>query len=95
MSARRLNRGTARLHACRMAARANARQLTVDNLDAARAAVQAVLDDPAASRWLKGALDGAMLRDPIDAAADADKLSRLLREYAGALQLAAAQAVRS
>ena len=69
--------------------------ITVDNLDAARAAVQAVLDDPAASRWLKGALDGAMLRDPIDAAADADKLSRLLREYAGALQLAAAQAVRS
>ena len=29
------------------------------------------------------------------AAADADKLARLLREYAGALQLAAAQAVRS
>ena len=89
MSARRLNRGTARLHANRMAARASARQLTIDNMDAARAAMVTVLNDPAASRWLKGALEGAMLRDPVDAAADADKLARLLREYAGALQLVA------
>ena len=78
MSARRLNRGTARLHAGRMAARANARQLTLDNMDAARAAMLAVLADPAASRWLKGALESAMLRDPVDAVYDAELL-RIVR----------------
>jgi hypothetical protein len=37
-----------------------------------------VLGDPAASFWLKDALQSALQRDPVDAANDADVLARLL-----------------
>ena len=37
-----------------------------------------VLGDPAASFWLKDALQSAQRRDPVDAANDADVLARLL-----------------
>lgn len=45
-------------------------------------AIKRVLNDPTASNWLKGALYGALERDPIDAANDAELLARLLRERA-------------
>ncbi len=38
-----------------------------------------VLKDPAASYWLKAALRGAIERDPVDAANDAEFLAQLLR----------------
>jgi hypothetical protein len=37
-----------------------------------------VLQDPAASFWLKDALRSALARDPVDAANDAEILCRLL-----------------
>jgi hypothetical protein len=37
-----------------------------------------VLADPGASRWLKQALSAALVRDPVDAANDAELLARLL-----------------
>ena len=37
-----------------------------------------VLRDPAASLWLRNALRAALVRDPVDAANDADVLARLL-----------------
>jgi hypothetical protein len=37
-----------------------------------------VLRDPSASRWLKDALQSALVRDPVDAANDAEILARLL-----------------
>ncbi len=37
-----------------------------------------ILDDPAASRWLKEALRSALKRDPVDAANDAEVLATLL-----------------
>jgi hypothetical protein len=40
--------------------------------------IDEILDDPAASFWLKAALHSALSRDPIDAANDADVLARLL-----------------
>ncbi len=40
--------------------------------------IQEVLGDPAASLWLKEALRSALIRDPVDAANDADILARLL-----------------
>ncbi len=40
--------------------------------------VEEVLRDPGASFWLKQALESALLRDPVDAANDADILARLL-----------------
>lgn len=41
-----------------------------------------VLGDPAASDWLRDALRSAMVRDPVDAANDAEVLARLLDERA-------------
>jgi len=41
-------------------------------------AIAEVLADPAASRWLKGALLSALGRDPVDAERDAFELERLL-----------------
>ena len=41
-------------------------------------AIAEVLADPAASRWLKGALSSALDRDPVDAERDALELARLL-----------------
>lgn len=40
--------------------------------------VQRVLQDPAASFWLKGALTGSLQRDPVDAANDAETLCAIL-----------------
>lgn len=40
--------------------------------------IVAVLQDPAASFWLKAAIRSALVRDPVDAANDAELLSRLL-----------------
>ncbi len=50
--------------------------------------VEAVLDDSAASFWLKTALRSALSRDPVDASNDSEILARLLdrrcREILGA-----------
>lgn len=40
--------------------------------------IPAVLEDPAASFWLKAAIRSALARDPVDAANDAEVLYRLL-----------------
>ena len=40
--------------------------------------IEEVLNDPAASFWLKAALRSALSRDPVDAANDAEVLARLL-----------------
>jgi hypothetical protein len=40
--------------------------------------VEAVLQDPAASFWLRNALFSALARDPVDAANDAELLARIL-----------------
>lgn len=47
-----------------------------------------VLADPAASRWLKGALSSALDRDPVDAERDALELARLLTVRLVELELA-------
>ena len=47
-----------------------------------------VLADPAASRWLKGALSSALDRDPVDAERDALELARLLSWRMFELELA-------
>ena len=40
-----------------------------------------ILRDPAASHWLKNALQAAARRDPVDALADAECLVRLLESH--------------
>jgi hypothetical protein len=45
-----------------------------------------VTEDPAASDWLKNALLGAINRDPVDAAGDAEVLCRILKLRAAAVQ---------
>jgi hypothetical protein len=40
--------------------------------------IEEVLRDPAASLWLRNALRAALVRDPVDAANDAEVLVRLL-----------------
>lgn len=40
--------------------------------------IEEVLHDPAASLWLRNALLAALVRDPVDAANDAEVLARLL-----------------
>jgi hypothetical protein len=40
--------------------------------------IEEVLRDPAASIWLRLALNSALARDPVDAANDAEVLARLL-----------------
>ena len=40
--------------------------------------IDRVMRDPAASRWLRDTLRGALVRDPVDAANDAQLLARLL-----------------
>jgi hypothetical protein len=37
-----------------------------------------ILEDPAASFWLKSALRSALSRDPVDAASEADLLAQVL-----------------
>ena len=41
--------------------------------------IEEILNDPAASFWLKSALRSTLSRDPVDAANDADVLARVLR----------------
>lgn len=45
--------------------------------------IDEILADPAASFWLKAALRSALLRDPVDAANDADVLARVLSDRCG------------
>lgn len=47
--------------------------------------IDRVLSDLAASDWLKTALRGALKRDPVDAAADAEYLAELLGERCDAV----------
>ena len=42
--------------------------------------VEELLSDPSTSFWLRNALTLALLRDPVDAANDAEILARLLDE---------------
>lgn len=42
--------------------------------------IEQVLADPAASFWLKVALNSALDRDPVDAANDAEVLAQLLQQ---------------
>jgi hypothetical protein len=49
-----------------------------------------VAEDPAASGWLKNALVEAINRDPVNAAADAEILCRILQLRAAAVQQGAA-----
>lgn len=46
--------------------------------------IDAALTDPAASYWFQEALRAALVRDPIDAANDAARLSSLLEARANA-----------
>jgi len=50
-----------------------------------RLEIAEVLADPAASFWLKNALRSALLRDPVDAANDAETLARLLSQRCEAI----------
>jgi len=40
--------------------------------------IEQITDDPAASFWLKNALRSALIRDPVDAANDAEVLAEVL-----------------
>ena len=51
----------------------------------ARLDIAEVLADPAASFWLKDALRSALLRDPVDAANDAEILAQLLDQRCEAI----------
>jgi hypothetical protein len=42
--------------------------------------VEELLSDPSTSFWVRNALTSALLRDPVDAANDAEILARLLDE---------------
>jgi hypothetical protein len=48
--------------------------------------VQEVLASPSTSFWLKDALQAALLRDPVDAANDAELLAAVLASRCAALQ---------
>jgi hypothetical protein len=72
----------------------------IDGSGAPTPTVQQVLDDPAASNWLKAALQAAVRRDPVDAANEAEVLARALAVHAegvlaraGNLQVAESTAV--
>jgi hypothetical protein len=41
-------------------------------------AIEQIIDDPAVSVWLKNALRAALMRDPVDAANDAEVLAQVL-----------------
>ena len=44
--------------------------------------IESILEDPAATNWLKNALRAAIERDPVDAANDAATLSAVLSSRA-------------
>ena len=54
--------------------------------------IEEVLNDPAASNWLKNALMAALQRDAVDAANDSALLAALLDRRAGALLMCCRQA---
>ncbi len=41
--------------------------------------VRSILQDPSVSFWLKGALESALRRDPLDAYYEAEALTRILK----------------
>ncbi len=51
-----------------------------DAKDGALPTIDEILDDPAASFWLRAALCSALSRDPVDAANDAEVLAGLLEQ---------------
>jgi len=53
----------------------------------------AILNDFAASCWLKLALTSALERDPVDAVADAEALAKALREHCDGVRRSAVEAV--
>lgn len=57
--------------------------------------IRAVMDDPSTSGWLRRALADAILRDPIDAATDAEVLNDLLNQRCEEVLSAAASTVAS
>ena len=68
--------GRVRLAVGRARVEAKATEETVPSADA-------VLSDPAASTWLRSTLSLALTRDPVDAANEAELLSRVLAARAG------------
>jgi hypothetical protein len=44
--------------------------------------IQIIMTSPEVSTWLKTSLQSALLRDPVDAARDADLLAKLLGDQA-------------
>ena len=46
---------------------------------------QSILDDPAASYWLKNAVNTALDRDPVDAVNDAEVLLEVLKRHLNAV----------
>lgn len=54
-------------------------------LDAVNAEIEAVLEDPSTSHWMRNALGTAMGRDVVDAVHDAEILHALLRDRADAI----------
>ncbi len=48
-----------------------------------------ILNDPAGSDWIKNALKAALMRDPVDAANDAEVLAKVLSDHADAVFAAA------
>jgi hypothetical protein len=53
--------------------------------DLASQEIESILADVAASTWLKTALDTALVRDPLDAANDAELLAAVLSSRANAM----------
>ena len=49
-----------------------------NDLPADLPSIEEILHDPASSLWLRNALRTALVRDPVDAANDAEVLARLL-----------------
>jgi hypothetical protein len=50
-----------------------------DGQDDFSVTIEGILCDPCSSRWIKAALESALLRDPVDAANDAEVLAQALK----------------
>jgi hypothetical protein len=53
--------------------------------------IEQVIEDPSTSQWMRQALAGALVRDPVDAANDAHVLKQLLEHRADAIIEAASR----
>lgn len=53
--------------------------MATDNKDDFSPTIQGILCDACSSRWIKAALESALLRDPVDAANDAEVLAQALK----------------